>query len=35
VAQTVNPDILKEAGADLVIEKVGDALKMDWKKIEI
>lgn len=34
VAQTVDPEILKEAGADLVIEKIGDALKIDWKKIE-
>jgi len=35
VAQTVSPDLLKEAGADLVIEKIGDALEIDWEKIEL
>lgn len=35
VAQTVSPEILKEAGADLVLEKIGDALEMDWKEMEI
>jgi phosphoglycolate phosphatase len=34
VAQTVNPDILKEAGADLVLAKIGDALEINWKKME-
>jgi phosphoglycolate phosphatase len=33
VAQTVNPELLKEAGADLVIAKIGDALDIDWEKI--
>ncbi|WP_048128175.1 HAD family hydrolase [Methanosarcina sp. WH1] len=35
VAQTVDPELLKEAGADLVIAKIGDALEMDWEKLEI
>jgi phosphoglycolate phosphatase len=34
VAQTVSPGLLKEAGADLVIEKIGDALEIDWEKME-
>jgi phosphoglycolate phosphatase len=34
VAQTVNPELLKEAGADLVIEKIGDALEFDWEKMQ-
>ena len=35
VAQTVNPELLKEAGADMVIAKIGDALELDWEKMEI
>lgn len=35
VAQTVDPEILKEAGADLVLAKIGDALEIDWEKMEI
>lgn len=34
VAQTVDKEILKEAGADLVVAKIGDALEIDWKKME-
>jgi phosphoglycolate phosphatase len=34
VAQTVDAELLKKAGADLVIEKIGDALDIDWEKIE-
>lgn len=33
VAQTVDAEILKLAGADMVIEKIGDALEVDWEKI--
>lgn len=33
VAQTVNPDLLKEAGADMVIAKISDALEFDWEKL--
>jgi phosphoglycolate phosphatase-like HAD superfamily hydrolase len=32
VAQTVNPELLKEAGADLVLTKIADALEIDWSK---
>ncbi|MGA9187820.1 MAG: hypothetical protein WB014_04460 [Methanosarcina sp.] len=32
IAQTVNSELLKDAGADLVLEKIGDALEMDWEK---
>ena len=35
VAQTVNPELLKEAGADLVIAKIGDALEIEWEKMEL
>ncbi len=35
VAQTVNPELLKDAGADLVLDKIGDALEIDWEKVEI
>ena len=35
VAQTVNPQLLKEAGADLVIGTIGDALEIAWEKIEM
>jgi phosphoglycolate phosphatase len=35
VAQTVSSEILKDAGADLVLEKIGDALEIDWDKVEI
>jgi phosphoglycolate phosphatase len=35
VAQTVSSELLKDAGADLVLDKIGDALKMDWEKVEI
>lgn len=35
VAQTVSSELLKEAGADVVIYKIGDALKMDWEKVDI
>jgi phosphoglycolate phosphatase len=35
VAQTVSSEILKDAGADLVLEKIGDALEIDWEKVEI
>ena len=31
VAQTVDSELLKEAGADFVLSKIGDALDMDWK----
>lgn len=34
VAQTVNPELLKEAGADMVIAKIGDAMQVNWEKIE-
>ena len=34
VAQTVSPKLLKDAGADLVLQKIGDALDIDWEKIE-
>lgn len=34
VAQTVDPELLKEGGADLVISKIGDALEFNWKKLE-
>jgi phosphoglycolate phosphatase len=33
VAQTVSSEILKDAGADLVLEKIGDALEIDWAKV--
>jgi phosphoglycolate phosphatase len=32
VAQTINTELLKEAGANLVLEKIGDALELDWEK---
>jgi phosphoglycolate phosphatase len=35
IAQTVSPELLKDAGADLVLEKIGDALEIDWEKMEI
>jgi phosphoglycolate phosphatase len=35
VAQTVNPELLKEAGADLVIAKIGDALEIKWEEIDL
>ncbi len=35
VAQTINTELLKDAGADLVLEKIGDALDMDWEKVDI
>ena len=35
VAHTVNPELLTEAGADLVLAKIGDVLEMDWEKMEI
>ncbi|HWR26090.1 MAG TPA: HAD family phosphatase [Methanosarcina sp.] len=34
VAQTVNPELLKEAGADLVLTEIGDALEIDWENME-
>ncbi|MPN57510.1 hypothetical protein SDC9_205204 [bioreactor metagenome] len=34
VAQTVDQETLKEAGADMVLAKIGDALKIKWEKIE-
>jgi phosphoglycolate phosphatase len=30
IAQTVEPELLKEAGANLVLTKIEDALKKDW-----
>jgi phosphoglycolate phosphatase len=33
VAQTVGADKLKAAGADLVLEKIGDALALDFEKL--
>ena len=33
VAQTVESELLKKAGADLVLAKIGDALEMDWGKL--
>jgi phosphoglycolate phosphatase len=35
IAQTVSSEILKDAGADLVLDKIGDVLKMDWEKVEM
>jgi phosphoglycolate phosphatase len=35
VAQTVNPELLKEAGADLVIAKIGDALEIKWEEMDL
>ena len=35
VAQTVSTKLLKDAGADLVLEKIGDSLDIDWEKVEI
>jgi phosphoglycolate phosphatase len=35
VAQTVSTKLLKDAGADLVLEKIGEALDIDWEKVEI
>ena len=34
VAQTVDAELLTDAGADLVIEKIGDALEFGWEKME-
>lgn len=33
VAQTVSAETLKNAGADMVIERIGDALKIDWDTV--
>jgi len=33
VAQTVSADRLKAAGADMVIQKISDALKLDWEEL--
>jgi phosphoglycolate phosphatase len=35
VAQTVSSELLMDSGADLVLDKIGDALKMDWEKVYI
>jgi len=35
VAQTVSAKLLKDAGANLVLEKIGDALDVDWEKMVI
>ncbi|MDD3006811.1 MAG: HAD hydrolase-like protein [Candidatus Pacebacteria bacterium] len=34
VAQSVSPEILKEAGADLVIEKIGEAMDLKLDKLK-
>ena len=33
IAQTVSTDALKNAGADLVLIKIGDAMAIDWERI--
>lgn len=33
VAQTVSAKLLKDAGANLVLEKISDALDVDWEKV--
>lgn len=34
VAQTLEEKFLLEAGADMVLAKIGDALEIDWDKVE-